>query len=224
MSKKQIDFSNLISMPLDIPSPPDISQVLDSETEMVSDDYRVSPSIVLMSPEGRWMPITDKLPEFVDWAEMHLFPWTMRSQMVVITTPIGKAMAPHIDCAPDKFNTVQHKFRYVFRGNVTDLRWITSNGYVVNKDTNKPYIISGRWPHDMVNTHSETKYTLCLGAPWEANLNNEIYTAMLQKSYLKYGEDMMSFDDWELPTNWREFFNQERYGIPHDLIANFDQT
>ena len=112
----------------------------------------------------------------------------------------------------------------MFRGNVTDLRWITSNGYVVNQDTNKPYIISGRWPHDMVNTHSEIKYTLCLGAPWEANLNNEIYTAMLQKSYLKYGEDMMSFDDWELPTNWREFFNQERYGIPYDLIANFDQT
>ena len=47
MNKKQIDFSNLISMPLDIPSPPDISQVLDSETEMVSDDYRVSPSIVI---------------------------------------------------------------------------------------------------------------------------------------------------------------------------------
>jgi hypothetical protein len=215
------NFKSLISLPLDIPTPPDISDVLDSETEMSTDTYRVSPSILLMTPDGEWLPISKKMPDFVEWAESHLFPWTQRSQMVVITTPTGKAMAPHIDCSPERFNTLQHKFRYVFRGNVTDLRWITADGYIKNPHTDKPYIISGKWPHDMINTHDKTKYTLCLGAPWEPNLDDEKYADTLQRSFEKYGEKLMTHDNWALPANWRELFNQEKYGIPIDLQPTF---
>lgn len=214
-------FENLISLPLDIPAPPDISDVLDTVTEMITDNYRVSPSIILMTPQGEWQPIAKEIPEFVQWAEDHLFPWSQRSQMVVITTPAGKAMAPHIDCSPQRFNTLQHKFRYVFRGNVTDLRWMESEQFVNNNHTDKPYIISGKWPHDMINTYDKTKYTLCLGAPWEASLDDPKYVEMLDRSYKKYGDKMMSFERWQLPPNWRELFNQERYGIPHDLEPTF---
>lgn len=215
------NFKSLISLPLDIPTPPDISDILDSETEMSTDTYRVSPSILLMTPDGEWLPISNKMPDFVEWAESHLFPWTQRSQMVVITTPPGKAMAPHIDCSPERFNTLQHKFRYVFRGNVTDLRWITADGYIKNHHTDKPYIISGKWPHDMINTYDKIKYTLCLGAPWEPNLDDEKYADTLQRSFEMYGEKLMTHDNWALPANWRELFNQEKYGIPIDLQPTF---
>ena len=212
-----VDFSKLISLPLDMNAPPDISNVLDSVYDMIYDNYRDSTLIMLMLQNGEWEPVASRIPEFVEWAETELFTWTERSQMVVITTPTKKAMAPHIDCSPSKFNTLQHKFRYVFRGNVTDLRWYESEKFVHNIDTDKPYIISGKWPHDMINTHNKTKYTLCLGAPWEASLDNPEYYEMLQKSYMKYSDKMMSFEDWNLPSNWRELFNQERYGIPHEL-------
>ena len=215
------DFDKIISLPLDIPPPPDISEVLDKQTEMTEDQYRISPSIILMTPDGEWQPIAKLIPEFVEWADTHLFPWSHRSQMVVITTPAGHAMGRHIDCSPEKFNTLQHKFRYVFRGNVTDLRWITENGLVVNNHTDNPYIISGKWPHDMINTHDKTKYTLCLGSPWEPSLDDEAYVQMLERSAAKYSDNMMTFDNWILPTNWRELFNQERYGIPYDLEATF---
>jgi hypothetical protein len=94
---------------------------------------------------------------------------------------------------------------------------MVSDRYVANNNTDKPYVISGKWPHDMINTHNKTKYTLCLGAPWEASLDDKKYIEMLQRSYVKHGDKMMSFDDWDLPDNWRELFNQERYGIPYDL-------
>lgn len=216
-----MDFNKLIFLPIDIAPPPDISDYLDTITSdhpaFIRDDYRVSPSIILMSRDGDWLDHSDQIPEFVDWAENVLFKELPKSQMVVITTKPENAMAPHIDCSPERFNTIQHKLRYVFRGNVSDLRWYNGDEYVNTPHTDQPYIISGKWPHDMINTYPETKYTLCLGAPWEASLDDPDYVALLQRSYEKYGDVAVSFEGWSLPENWRTLFNQKRYGIPHDL-------
>lgn len=216
-----IDFGKLVFLPLDISTPPDISAYLDTidkdHEAFVQDNYRVSPSIILMTPNGQWMDHTKNIPNFVAWAETELFKTFPRSQMVVITTPASNAMAPHIDCSPERFNTIQHKLRYVFRGNVSDLRWYNGDQLVATPSTDKLYVISGKWPHDMVNTHHNTKYTLCLGAPWEASLEDQHYVELLKRSYDKYGDIMLSYDNWSLPDNWKHLFNQERYGIPHDL-------
>ena len=216
------DFSKLIFLPLDMPSPPDISETLDEihnegidEQNMVTDSYRVSPSIILMTKGGEWLPgIEDKIPEFVQWAETKLFSWADRSQMVVITTLSGSSMAPHIDCSPQMFtDTWQHKFRCVIRGNTDTLRYIKKDGYEFVPDCgNQPYVIKGSWPHDMHNNFPLTKYTLCLGAPWEPDIKNIGYMDMLNKSYKKNKEQYLSYDDWELPSNYRDLFNKERYG------------
>jgi len=215
------DFSKLIFLPLDMLPPPDISDTLDEYLEegidgynMVEDTYRISPSIILMTPQGEWLPISKKIPEFVNWAEKELFSWTARSQLVVITTAPGKAMATHIDCSPHKFtNTWQHKFRYVIRGNTSDLKYIKDDGeaYVPTCE-NTPYIIKGSWPHTMHNTASQTKFTLCLGAPWEPNIDDQPYMEMLERSYKINSEKYISYDDWKLPDNFRDFFNEEMYG------------
>lgn len=217
-----MDFNRLVFLPLDINPPPNISAYLDTldrntHPAYSEDNYRISPSIILMTREGEWLDHMANVPEFVSWAEKELFQHFPRSQMVVIVTPPTKAMAPHIDCSPQMFNTIQHKLRYVFRGNVTDLRWFNGNTLINTPHTDQPYVISGKWPHDMVNTHTSTKYTLCLGAPWEASLQDERYVAILEKSYKKYGDVALTYDNWDLPDNWRYLFNQEKYGIPHGL-------
>lgn len=221
-----MNFKKLIYLPLDIQSPPDISNYLDTVEEsspaFVEDNYRISPSIILMTPNGEWLDHTKNIPEFVDWAENVLFMHFPRSQMVVITTKKSNSMAPHIDCSPSKFNTIQHKFRYVFRGNVEDLRWYNGTELVNTPSTNQPYIISGKWPHDMVNTYPNTKYTLCLGAPWEPSLDDSKYVNILEKSYEKYKHKYISYDGWSLPENWKELFNLNRYDFPNDLEFEYN--
>lgn len=223
-----VDFEKLIFLPLDMPRSPDISKELDEIYEkgidnknFVEDEYRVSPSIILMSPEGEWLPIAKKIPDFVEWTEDFLFPWSQRSQLVVITTKPNHSMAPHIDCAPPKFaNNIQHKFRHVIRGNTNSLRYLKKDSNEFVPSTDQPYIISGRWPHDMKNDYEEVKYTLCLGAPWEPNLQDPRYKNMLEKSYEKYKDKYMSYDGWKLPNNFKELFNTKRYEVPEDITLN----
>lgn len=209
------DFSRLLFLPLNMPAPPDISDRLDMLTQddnnIILDSYRISPSIMLMNRNGVWHENANGLDDFKNWAETSLFPWTARSQIVVIITPAHKSMAPHIDCSPQMFNTWQHKFRYVFRGRVDTLRYFMKNSDVTVHQTDKPYIISGKWPHDMHNNFNQTKYTLCLGAPWEATPDNKKYIDMLEKSYQKNKELYLSFDENDLPDNFVDFFDKKLY-------------
>ena len=220
------DFSKLIFLPLDIPRPPDISDVLDSVAKlgpdgvnMVGDDYRISPSVILTTPQGEWLPIVDQIPEFARWAHECVFSWTGLSQMVVITTPPGKSMAPHIDCSPERFvNTLQHKFRYVIRGHTDTLRYLTDGENHLVPKTDDPYLISGKWPHDMTNTYHLAKYTLCVGAPWEPTLDDPNYLELVTRSYEKNQASYMGYDSWQLPANFRTLFNTTRYGIVPESV------
>lgn len=215
-----IDFSKLLFLPLDIETPPDISSFLDSleKTYYIEDSYRISPSIMLMDPTGKWQDIYTEIPEFVEWAETNLFNWTGKSQLVVIVTPPKKAMAPHIDCSPKKFNTWQHKFRHVFRGKTSSLRYITDEKYITVPDVEVPYVISGKWPHDMINDYDQTKYTLCLGAPWEPSKNDNQYMKLLTRSYEKYKEHYLSYENLNLPKNYANLFNKDRYQKEINLL------
>ena len=211
-----IDLSKLVFLPLDMQPPPDISKYLDTlrrdHESDISDDYRASPSILLMTREGEWFEHVDLIPKFKHWAETILFKDFPRSQMVVIVTQPSRSMEPHIDCSPKNFHTLQHKFRYVFRGNVSDLRWLKSDGESENTpQTDGPYVISGRWPHDMINSHPEVKYTLCLGAPWEPTMDDEQYVSVLERAYAKHSVNYLSSEGWGLPENWEELFNQKKY-------------
>lgn len=215
------DFSKLIFLPIDIPNPPDISNILDNVHNKTEDKYRISPSIVLMTPEGKWNPISKKMPDFVDWAEKYLFPWSKKSQLVVITTPSNKSMAPHIDCSPSRFlNSLQHKFRCVIRGRVDTLRFIKKEEYQYVPDCNTPYIIKGSWPHDMYNNFHLTKYTLCLGSPWEPSINDQKYIDLLKRSYELYKDKYISYENWNLPSNLHNYFNKELYSDQLKMISD----
>ena len=208
-----IDFSKLQFLPIDMPNPPDVEDVLDtiSFEEMNTDEYRNCFHIPLMDGEGEWLPVASKVPELVDWAEKHLFTWAGRGRIMIITTLPGKHNPPHIDCSPERFETWQHKFRVVLRGNVDDLSFISRSGTTSVPNINKPYMMSGKWPHEMHNTYNGIKYTFALGAPWEPEANDKSYIDMLERSYNKYKDYYMSFDNLELPENVNDLYEKKYY-------------
>jgi hypothetical protein len=211
------DLNKLIFLPLDMPSPPDILDILiEEDKDLYHCGYKQS-DIIVMYDKGTHYPIMDKIPEFKEWVNKELLPWTGDGSVCVIITRPGDTMATHIDCEPAKFHTLQHKFRYVYKGNTTDLRWKRKNDWVHANPVNEPYMISGRWPHGLVNTTNETRYTLCLGAPWESDLADDKYRKMLEKSYAKNKDRGIFFDDWELPDNWRDLFDLSRYKVTDDV-------
>ena len=62
------------------------------------------------------------------------------------------------------FKTLQHKFRYVLQGNIDDLVFMSEEGDIQLDETiNKPFIMSGKWPHYMKNNTDTTKFTFAFG-------------------------------------------------------------
>lgn len=207
------DFSKLQFLPIDIQNPPDVANALDtiSFEEMNTDKYRNCFHIPLMDHNGSWLKAAEKVPELVDWAESHLFTWAKKGRIMIITTMPGNLNPPHIDCSPAKFDTWQHKFRVVLRGNISDLRFISNNGIKSVPNVNKPYMMSGKWPHEMMNTYQGIKYTFALGSPWEPEANDNDYMAMLEKSYNKYKDYYLSFENDELPENYNTLYEKKYY-------------
>lgn len=205
-----IDYSKLLFLPLDIPNPPNVSKILDSfeYDEMLKDNYRKCYHIPLMDGDGKWLNNSSKLYELVNWCEEHLFSWAQKSRIMIITTPSGGFNPYHIDCSPKKFNTWQHKFRYVLRGNVDSLHFLCSKNKHNAPQIDKPFIMNGKWPHAMSQNYHKTKYTLALGSPWEPNQSDEKYINMLDKSFKKYHEYYLSHDELSLPKNYSEMFEK----------------
>jgi hypothetical protein len=154
-----------------------------------------------------WTPYALPYPSLREWAEDVLFPLFGRSRIMIITTPAGATNPPHIDCSREKFETsLQHKFRYVLQGNIDDLYFMSNRGDVQTPaGPDKPFIMSGKWPHYMTNTSNDTKFTLALGAPWDGDVNDTSYVDLLSRSYNKYKNDYLQAD-FELPDNYGDLF------------------
>ena len=211
--------AQLLYLPLDIPAPSkEIIEELDkiSYEEMSVDDYRTCYHIPITrgnknSMEYNWVPLTTHLTSLHEYLEEHIFPWSQRARVVIITTKAGDLNAPHIDCSPKNFNTLQHKFRYVLQGNVSDLEFITKEKNLQVHEVNQPFIISGKWPHFMLNTTNKRKYTLALGSPWEPALTDKKYISLLERSYNKFKDYYISADNLNLPDNYKNLYEEKYY-------------
>lgn len=201
-------MNDLLFLPLDIPEPPDITKELDkiSYNDMTKDNYRNCYHIPIM----RWRNGTGKwifnFPQLKSYLEQFIFPWTNQSRVVIITTKPKFKNHPHIDCSPDKFNTLQHKFRFVLQGNTNDLTFLTSDGFISAPSISKPFIMDGSWPHEMTNTTNKRKYTLALGSPWEPKKSDKNYMSLLDRSYIKYKKYYISSKDLNLPKNYEKLY------------------
>ena len=215
-----MNIEKLLYLPLDLPAPSrEVIKELDKipYEEMSIDHYRTCYHIPITRGNKRsmkynWVSLTEHLTSLHEYLEEHIFSWSQRARVVIITTKPGNLNAPHIDCSPENFNTLQHKFRYVLQGNVSDLEFITKEKNLRVHEIDQPFIISGKWPHTMLNTTNKRKYTLALGSPWEPTLDDVDYMLLLKKSYDKFKNYYISVDNLNLPDNYEDLY-EEKYKI-----------
>ncbi len=215
-------IKELIYLPIDIPNPPNVCKFFDkvTENEMIIDNYRTCLHIPLMSPKGELTSIGEKVPELIEWLYEYVIPWTAPTRVRVLVTEPRHSNAPHIDCSPKKFKSLQHKFRYVFQGKRDSLIFYNGNENVTIPDIDKPYMINGAWPHEMINDCDERKYTLVLGAPWEPKETDTNYVNMINKSFKSFKKDYIGSHEWSLPENYKSFFEEKYKDDLHLLEEN----
>ena len=212
-----MNIDNLLYLPLDIENPPlDYLDYLNNlnVNEIYDDEYRNCYHVPIMHDPNKtgeliWMPWANEMPKLQQWCEDVLFKFQkMRSRIMIITTPNGQKNPPHIDCSPGMFNTVQHKIRYVLQGNVDDLVFIGKDTTVKPKAIDKPFVMSGKWPHEMHNTSGNTKFTFASGSPWEVDPEDMDYVALLEQSRNKYPDHYLEAN-FDLPDDWENLFEKK---------------
>ncbi len=210
-------FDKLLYLPLNIENPPltCLDKLNDKKYDLlIRDNYRNCFHVPMMmkTDEGfAWTDVSKEFPDLVEWAEDCLFPWSGKSRIMIITTPPMEKNPPHIDCSPEMFKTLQHKFRYVLQGNINDLVFMSKKGDIhLDETIDKPFIMSGKWPHYMKNNTDTTKFTFAFGAPWDGDLGDFMYKNVLNKSYDLYSKFYKSFDSLQLPKNYQDYY-EEKY-------------
>lgn len=208
-------FEQLLFLPLDIDNPPldYIDYLMEVKQEgRWQDKYRnCAHTPVMYNYKDKkvydWTQHGEQMPKLQQWFEDILFPVTGRSRIVIINTIAQEENPPHIDCSIKKFDTLQHKFRYVMQGNVSDLEFIGKEQSVRPNEIDKPFIMCGKWPHKMKNRTDKTKLTLAFGAPWDGDLEDNKYSELLEKSYSKYSNHYLGMG-MSLPDNYESLFEE----------------
>src|SRR6056300_860289 len=116
------EVQHLLFMPLDLKRPPDIDlNYLDNlpESSFRNDLYRNCRHLPIhyINSDKEWV-FTNHYPKLNEWLEETVWPLTGPTRVVIICTYPGETNPPHIDCSPEMFSTLNHKIRYVYRGNV----------------------------------------------------------------------------------------------------------
>lgn len=130
---------------------------------------------------------TDLAPKvIIDWCENHMFPWMgERTSVLVLITEPGVANHEHFDCRPEELHTRHHKARIVLQGKTSTLYWVTDQGKIPAPDVDGPFLMDGAWPHGMINTENETKFTLVFGSPWTGKEHYDDITIIQHRSQFK---------------------------------------
>jgi len=160
----------------------------------------------------KWSPESDQLPEIREYIEKNIQPWAGDlGRIVVICTLPGEKNPTHIDCSRRNFNNnaLEHKFRVVLRGQTDNLYFNGQDeNYHINENLlQQPFMMSGYWPHTMVNDDKTIKFTLAMGSPWDVDKDNLQYDKLILKSLAKYKSSYIGKSQMTMPTNIDEYFS-----------------
>lgn len=161
----------------------------------------------------QWSSESDQLPEIRSYIEKYVQPWAGDlGRIVVICTLPGETNPTHIDCSRKNFanNTLEHKFRVVIRGQTDNLYFNgQEENYHINENLlQQPFMMSGYWPHTMVNNDNTMKFTLAMGSPWDVDENNLQYDKLISKSLIKYKSSYICKSQMTMPTDIDTYFSK----------------
>lgn len=99
----------------------------------------------------------------------------------ILKTYSGNTLHEHVDCQEKEIGTEQHKLRVVLQGEIDKLYFRNSEGKKENvPSTYHTYVMDGGHLHGL-DESTETKITMCMGAPWRGKLTPE-YLRVLNES------------------------------------------
>lgn len=161
-----------------------------------------------------WSKQSEQLPEVRSYIENNVLPWSKYlGRIVIICTKPKECNPTHIDCSRKNFdnNTLEHKFRVVINGQTNNLYFNgkDKNHYISENLKNHPFIMSGCWPHTMENNDNDIKFTLAMGAPWDADDLNKEYKDLISDSYIKYKNSYISKKDMKMPKYIDNYFSKK---------------
>lgn len=161
----------------------------------------------------RWSKESEQLPEIRTYIEKYVQPWAGDlGRIVVICTLPGETNPTHIDCSRKNFanNTLEHKFRVVIRGQTDNLYFNGQDeNYHINENLlQQPFMMSGYWPHTMVNNDKTMKFTLAMGSPWDVDKDNLQYDKLILKSLAKYKSSYIGKSQMTMPTDIDTYFSK----------------
>ena len=115
----------------------------------------------------------DHLKYFI---ETHVFSSLGKGRIMILRTEKFSRNKIHIDCSPSQYQRKMFKYRFVLSGKTGGLFFLRKDlkkQYIQNN--HREYIMDGACPHGMENDIDESKYTFCMGDPWniaESSLDN----------------------------------------------------
>ena len=161
----------------------------------------------------QWSKESEQLPEIVEYIKKNIQPWAPDlGRIVIISTLPGEKNPTHIDCSRKNFanNTLEHKFRVVLRGQTDNLYF---NGqdetyHIKENLLQQPFIMSGAWPHTMVNLDKTIKFTLAMGSPWDVDKDNLQYDKLLLRSLANYKSSYIGKSMMKMPSDIDNYFSK----------------
>ena len=208
------DYKSIAFLPLDLPKlDVPYEKILKHFDTSIKDNYRNCRHIPLIVDKPGERNSKEHLketkqshdfPEIMDYLKQHVQPWMINlPRTMIISTPPGVKNHIHIDCAKEKFDTVQLKFRIVLQGKTETLYFLDGDKKIYAPAIgNQPFLMAGEWPHGMDNTTDNFKFTLGLGAPWECE-SNDLLDELIERSIDKYG---CLYNNFSLPENHEKYF------------------
>ncbi len=144
------------------------------------------------------------------YLEETFFSWMSHLGRVhVLRTPPGQCMPIHYDCRRGNHLSPQPKMRVILSGTSKDLFFLDTNstGHRMHCfDAPGGFVIDGSWPHGIVNSSTEDRYTLAIGSPWSGqdNLSEYLGEKKIFKSQLSFPEYSEIFLDKYMSMTYRE--------------------
>jgi hypothetical protein len=87
----------------------------------------------------------------------------------------------------------------------------SSGDIYLEKTLDKPFVMSGKWPHYMINTDTDTKFTFSCGASHKfEKLSNKAYKDLLISSNMLYNDYYVNHTDVDLPLDYEKYY-EEKY-------------
>ena len=131
--------------------------------------------------------------------EKAIWPWMEpHGRMTILRTPAGVGLKTHMDAHEHEIGTLQHKWRLVLHGEIDKLYFIdaTHNSTYV-PSTHRCYVLDGAHPHALQEGNTE-KMTLCIGAPWHGEPNDEYHRLLDYDNSLLITRPDILKEEWKL--------------------------